>query len=51
MAPEQCRMCADGRVCINGRYCLKLKRYVEYVNRVPCAGKQQINNQRNEQQQ
>lgn len=33
---DKCAMCKDGRACINGWFCLKLKRYVEYINRTIC---------------
>lgn len=33
---EKCVICKDGRACINGWFCLKLKVYVEYINKPIC---------------
>lgn len=33
---EKCVICNDGRACINGWFCLKLKMYVEYINKPIC---------------
>nr|DAG22550.1 MAG TPA: hypothetical protein [Caudoviricetes sp.] len=33
---EKCVICKEGRTCINGQFCLRLKRYVEYINKPIC---------------
>lgn len=33
---EKCLACIHGRNCINGRWCEKLKKYVQYADKILC---------------